>query len=231
MHQQSSLIRASDGAPPSAPAAPPSVLAAPPSAPAVAHTMAEDVIAMVIGTFITSFGLYLIHSVGAVTGGTAGLVLLLIQAVPWSFAAVFAAVNLPFAVLAWRRRGARFVLHSAASVALLSAFSAVQPKLIETSHLDPLYAVLLGNLSAGIGLLILFRHRASVGGFNVVALICQDRLGWRAGYVLMALDALVVTISGFTGPARTTLLSALGVVVLNLVVVMNHRPGRYPAAL
>ncbi|MFF3501100.1 YitT family protein [Streptomyces sp. NPDC003247] len=199
--------------------------------PAVAHTAVEDGLAMTIGTFLTSFGLYLIHSVGAVTGGTAGLVLLLTRLLPWPFAVIFAVINLPFAVLAWRRKGRRFVLNSVISVALLSAFSLVQPHLIATSHLVPPYAALLGNLIAGIGLLILFRHHSSLGGFNVIALVCQDRLGWRAGYVLLALDATVVVLSAFTAPLQTTLLSALGVAVLNLVIVLNHRPGRYPTAL
>jgi uncharacterized membrane-anchored protein YitT (DUF2179 family) len=195
------------------------------------HSPAEDVIAIAVGTLVTSFGLFLINTTGAVTGGTAGLVLLLAQNLHWPFAAVFALVNLPFAVLAWTRRGWRFVASSVLAVSLLSVFSLVHPLYVEAAHVNPVYAVLLGNLAGGIGLLIVLRHHSSLGGFNVVALMCQDRLGWRAGYVLLALDASVVALSALTAPLHTVVLSAAGVVVLNLVLVMNHRPGRYPAAL
>ncbi|MGP4044046.1 YitT family protein [Streptomyces sp. 2A115] len=197
----------------------------------VRHTPGENVLAVAIGALVTSFGLFLINTADAVTGGTAGLVLLLAQILPWPFAAIFTIVNLPFIVLAWTRKGWRFVASSMLAVSLLSAFSLLHPMYIEAAHVNPLYAVLLGNLAAGIGLLIVFRHQSSLGGFNVVALICQDRLGWRAGYVLLSLDVTVIALSSLTAPLRSVVLSAAGVVVLNLVLLMNHRPGRYPAAL
>ncbi|GLY03887.1 YitT family protein [Actinoplanes sp. NBRC 101535] len=195
------------------------------------HSFAEDVVALVSGTLITAFGLYLIKSSGAVTGGTAGLVLLISQLTSWPFGLLFTAVNLPFAVLGWKRRGPRFVASSVFSVLMLSGFSLLQPRLMTLDQVNPVYAALLGNLAAGIGLLIILRHHSSLGGFNVIAIVCQDRFGWRAGYVLLALDATVIVLSAFTAPPSTVLLSAAGVAVLNLVLVVNHRPGRYPAAL
>ena len=80
---------------------------------------------------------------------------------------------------------------------------------------------------AGIGLLILFRHGSSLGGFSILALLAQERLGWRAGYVMMALDACVVVAALLVVPPLNVLISAAGVVVLNLVLAFNHRPGRY----
>jgi uncharacterized membrane-anchored protein YitT (DUF2179 family) len=206
------------------------IIAAPAGATA-RHSLAEDALALAMGTLVTAFGLYLVKTAGAVTGGTAGLVLLLTRFVPWPFAAIFAAVNVPFAVLAWRRKGPRFVASSVIAVLMLSGFSLLQPRMIALEHVNPVYAVLLGNLAAGIGLLIILRHHSSLGGFNVIALVAQDRLGWRAGWVLLALDATVVVLSAFSADLGTVLLSAAGVAVLNLVLVVNHRPGRYPAAL
>ncbi|ROO85513.1 putative 5xTM membrane YitT family protein [Actinocorallia herbida] len=197
----------------------------------VRHSLLENVVGIAVGTLVASFGLYLIDASGAVTGGTAGLVLLLAKVLPLPFGVIYAAVNVPFVVLAWSRKGGRFVAASIASVVLLSAFAPLHSRYIEAAHIDPLYAVLGGSLISGIGILIVLRHHASLGGFNVVALVCQDRLGWRVGHVLLALDALVIALSALASPPRTVLLSAAGVVVLNLVLVMNHRPGRYPAAL
>ena len=76
-------------------------------------------------------------------------------------------------------------------------------------------------------MLILFRHGSSLGGFNTLALLAQERYGWRAGYVQLALDATIVVASLSIVSPTMVALSALGAVVVNLVLAFNHRPGRY----
>jgi uncharacterized membrane-anchored protein YitT (DUF2179 family) len=74
---------------------------------------------------------------------------------------------------------------------------------------------------------MLFRHGASLGGINVLALHLQARRGWSAGRVQMACDALIVaTAFAWVEPSRIAL-SVLGAVALNMVVAVNHKPGRY----
>ncbi|MGO1765305.1 MAG: YitT family protein, partial [Brevibacterium yomogidense] len=118
-------------------------------------------------------------------------------------------------------------IHSAVSgLAVLHPLLLPLPSLID----DPLtgvYAAIVGNLMAGTGLLVLFRHGSSLGGFNIVALIAQEQFGWRAGYVQMALDLCVVIGALFVVPVSSVLISALGAALLNVVLVLNHRPGRY----
>jgi uncharacterized membrane-anchored protein YitT (DUF2179 family) len=70
---------------------------------------------------------------------------------------------------------------------------------------------------------VLFRHRASLGGFNVLVLYLQERFGWRAGKVQMAFDCAIVV--GWSQIAW----SIVGAVALNLTLAINHRPGRYMA--
>jgi uncharacterized membrane-anchored protein YitT (DUF2179 family) len=74
---------------------------------------------------------------------------------------------------------------------------------------------------------VLFRHGSSLGGFSVVALECQDRFGWRAGYVQLGCDAVVLLLSALVITPLIVLLSVAGAVVLNTVLALNHRPGRY----
>lgn len=198
--------------------------------PVIRHSPAEDVTGIVTGAFLASLGLFLLSSAGIATGGTAGLGLVVERAVGWPLPLVFALVNVPFVVLAISRRGWAFTLRSAVAIGLVSAFSLLHPAMMSLGTLTPVYATVAGNLAAGIGVLIIFRHGASLGGFGVIALICQDRFGWRAGYVQMALDAVVILLSLLVLPPAAALLSAGGAVVLNMVLAMNHRPGRYAAA-
>lgn len=198
--------------------------------PVVPHSRAEDVAAVLTGALLASFGLYLLESGGAVTGGTPGLGLLLAEVTPLPFALAYVAVNVPFVLLAVRRRGWRFTIRSAVAVALLAGFSYLHPRALPLTDVTPVYAVLLGNLLAGVGLIVLFRHGSSLGGFSVIALECQDRFGWRAGYVQLGCDAIVLLLSAFVIEPGILALSVAGAVVLNMVLALNHRPGRYLGA-
>jgi len=200
-----------------------------PSAVTLPHTAAEDVLGVLTGTWLASLGLHLLHEAHAVTGGTAGLSLLVTYAAPLSLSLVLVLVNLPFFALALWKKGWQFTVRSAIAVGLLSAFTALHGEMIPSPGLTPLYGVLTGNILAGVGILILFRHGSSLGGFSVLALIAQEEAGLRAGYVQMALDVLVVVAALLVVPWDNVLLSAAGAVVLNLILAFNHRPERYRA--
>ncbi|MFT4264542.1 MAG: YitT family protein [Nocardioides sp.] len=193
------------------------------------HTVADDVLGLLTGPLVTALGLHLLHASGLVTGGTAGLALLASYLLPVPFGAVFVAVNLPFIVLAVRAKGVTFGLRTIASVALVAVFALVHEAALPDLRLAGWYAAVVGNLLCGIGMLVLFRHRSSLGGFNVVALLLQERLGLRAGYVQMALDVAVIACSLVAVSPAQVLISAGGAVVLNSVIALNHRPGRYAA--
>jgi uncharacterized membrane-anchored protein YitT (DUF2179 family) len=195
-----------------------------PSAP---HTYLEDVLALLIGTFMVSFGIFLLRHVGALTGGTAGLAFLTHYAFQVSFGAAFFIINLPFYYLAVRRMGWTFTLKTFCAVALVSAFSDLHAHFIHIDQLQPAYAALLGNLIMGLGFIVLFRHKASLGGVNILALYMQDRFGIRAGKLQMWVDVGVVLASLYLVSIPVLLVSIAGAVVLNLIIAMNHRPHRY----
>ncbi|BDV29646.1 YitT family protein [Microbacterium terricola] len=193
----------------------------------MAHSIPEDILGILTGTFAASLGLYLLQASQAVTGGTAGLALLVDYATTWPFWLIFALVNLPFAALAIWQKGWDFTIRTAISIALVSGFSVVNHALFDIAAIDPIYGTLGGNLLAGVGLLILFRHRASLGGVNIIALVVQERTGFRAGWTQLVFDVLIIAGALFVVPWPNVLMSAAGAVLLSLVLAMNHRPGRY----
>ena len=195
--------------------------------PILRHSVLDDIVGLGSGVIVVSLGLALLRAGGVVTGGTAGVALLLSYAFPVSFGWLFVLVNLPFFLLAIRRKGWNFTIRSGLSIVAVSALSAFHPGQLHLGAIGEVYASVVGNVLAAVGLVILFRHHSSLGGFNIVALILQDRTRLRAGYVLMVLDTLVVVSSLAVVPPRSVAISALGVVLLNLVLALNHRPGRY----
>ena len=192
------------------------------------HTLFEDAQALVTATLFVALGVAMYARAGLLTGGTAGIAFLIHYATGWRFGVVFFLINLPFAWFAIRGMGWRFTIKTFVAVALLSAFTeSLMPYVVRFEHLQPAYAAVMGGFLIGAGLLILFRHHASLGGLNILVLWLQERRGWRAGKVQMAIDCVIVAAAFAIVEPDRVVLSVLGAVALNLVVAVNHRPGRY----
>ncbi|GLR50012.1 YitT family protein [Shinella yambaruensis] len=191
------------------------------------HSACEDAIAIVVGTMFMALGVVIYTKAVLLAGSTAGLALLLQYASGIGFWWLFFAINLPFYVLAVRKLGWAFTLRTFAAVTLVSIFTRLTSELVSFSHLDPLYAAVMGGALSGTGLLILFRHRTGLGGINVLAIYLQDRFGIRAGYFQLAVDLAILAAAVFVIPLDRLALSVLGAVVVNMTLAINHRPGRY----
>jgi len=191
------------------------------------HKWHEDVVAIITGTLLVALGVTMYkHSLYA-TGGINGLALLLNYASPFGFGAIFFALNLPFYWLAWKRLGPAFAIKTFAAVALVSVLVQFTGQWISFDGLNEYYAVIIGGILMGTGLLILFRHKSGLGGINILAVFLQEQYGIRAGLFQMGVDICILIGAFFVLPWDKVLLSIAGAIVLNMVIAMNFRPGRY----
>lgn len=196
--------------------------------PAIAqHTPMENMQALLIGTLLVALAVSMFKQAGLLSGGTAGLAFLAhyLGGIPFSLA--FFALNLPFYWLAWKYMGGTFTFRTFVAVLLFSVETDLLPRWLSFATLDPTLAAILGGALLGNGFLILFRHKASLGGVGILAFVLQERRNWRAGHIQMAVDAAIVAAALLTVPWPRVALSILGAVVLNFVLATNHRPGRY----
>lgn len=194
------------------------------------HTLFEDAQAIVTACAFFSLGLALLGNAGLLMGGTPGIALLVSRVTGFPFGPVYVLVNLPFFFLGVRVLGWRFTLKTFAAIGLLAFATDRLPVLLQLGRVDPVYAALMGGALAGVGLLMLFRHEASLGGLNILAIYLQKRFGVRAGVFQLTVDACIVVASFFVVSLTTLALSVAGAVALNLVLAVNHRPGRYMGA-
>ena len=192
------------------------------------HSVIDDMQATATAVVMASLGLALLNSAGLMTGGTPGLGFLLSYATGLPLGAAVFVVNLPFYLLGWRGMGAHFTFKTLAAVSALAlGIEAVRHVLVVQTQ--PMYAALAGGVRIGTGLLVMFRHQASFGGINILALFLQKRLGWPAGKVQMAIDLGILAAAFLVMDAGRVAWSALGSLAVNAVLVWNHRPGRYLA--
>ncbi len=197
--------------------------------PASRHRLYEDVLALLIGTGFATLGLAFYTETRLTTGSAAGLALLLQYATGYGFGFIFFVINLPFYAFAVARMGWAFAIRTFFAVVLISVFTRIFPIFIGFSHLDPLFAALVGGGLQGMGLLILARHRTGLGGFSILALFLQDRYNIRAGYFQLAVDLVILLIAVSVLTIAQVILSIIGAVMFNMILAINHRPGRYTA--
>ncbi|MFN4116487.1 MAG: YitT family protein [Inhella sp.] len=191
------------------------------------HRWHEDLQALVTGTLLATLGLSLFEQAGLMSGGVVGLALLARHVTELPFGLLYFAINLPFYWLAWRRLGLAFTLKTLAAVSLLSLLSTLLPGWLQIASVQPLFASLGGGLLIGVGFVVLFRHRASLGGLNVLVLWCQDRFGWRAGWLQLGIDASILLAATPWLSSQQFALSVLAAAAMNAALALNHRPGRY----
>ncbi len=193
------------------------------------HTPLEDLQGFAVALLTTATGIVFLSSLGFITGQTAGLALIIAYATGWSFGSVFFLVNLPFYAFAWKRLGAEFTLKSFACVTLLSLLVDYLPFGLQFEHLNPVLGTVIFGCLTGYGLLGVFRHKGSLGGLGVIALLIQDRTGFRAGYVQLMIDAVLFAVAAFLFDLRTVGFSLFGALILNGVIAFNHNRDRYIA--
>jgi uncharacterized membrane-anchored protein YitT (DUF2179 family) len=193
------------------------------------HSLFDDAQGLLTGTLFVAIGLVLLRQVGLVTGGTAGIALVIHYATGLPFGPAFFVLNLPFYWLAWRRLGARFTLKTFAAVGLLALLVEPLPHWLALGAVQPLFGAVAGGLMVGVGFVILFRHRASLGGLNVLVLWLQERRGWRAGYAQLGIDLAILLAASAWVDAPRLALSVLAAAAMNFSLAINHRPDRYVA--
>lgn len=193
----------------------------------IVHTWLDDAHALIAGALFVALGLTMFSYAGLLTGGVAGMAFLASYATGTSLGLLFFLFNLPFYGLAWVQLGREFTVKSFAAVVLVSVCTALAPRVVRFDLLDPWVAAVLGGFLIGFGLLALLRHRASVGGVNIVAQWLQQKHGYSAGKVQMAVDCVVVGAAFFVVEPEKVAQSVVGALAVSGILVLNHRPGRY----
>lgn len=193
------------------------------------HSLPEDVLAISVASIILSFGIALLSELNFLIGGTAGLAFLTQYATNFTFGEVFFVINIPFYILAFWKLGWVFSLKTFFTVTLVSFCTDYVPTLFEFGDVNPFYGAALGGFLIGTGLLMLFRHRASLGGLNIVSIYLQKFHEVNAGKFQMIVDVCIILAAYFVVDVMAIVYSVIASVFLNLILAVNHRPGRYLA--
>lgn len=193
------------------------------------HSLWEDALGILTGATLVALGILFLQAAGLFTGQIAGLSLIFSVPTGLSFGALFFVLNLPFYVLGYREMGWVFTLKNFIAVTLMSAIAEALPLVVTINAIEPAIGAILSGLLAGVGLLSLFRHGATLGGVGIVALWLQNTRGIKAGKTQMIFDLFVFALALIFFPLDLVMWSLLGAVIINLIITVNHRHDRYVA--
>ncbi|MDD3443958.1 MAG: YitT family protein [Zavarzinia sp.] len=196
---------------------------------AAAHSRFDNIQGLAFGVIMISFGISLLHAMGLITGQAAGIAFLISYATGADFALVFLLVNVPFYILAVMRLDRGFTLRSLVCVTAISGLAGLAPRLFRYEHVEPFSGAIVAGLCIGIGLIGLFRHGASGGGVGILAYYIQEKTGFRAGWLQLALDAVIFAVAFLLLDWFAVVTSMVGALALNLLVAFNHRRDWYVA--
>jgi uncharacterized membrane-anchored protein YitT (DUF2179 family) len=132
------------------------------------------------------------------TGGTAGLSIIFHHLFDISIGILMVLINLPLLFLSLKYLGKQFAIKTIITIVLVAVlvdfFTLVIKLPVFSSNL--LLATLYGGVAIGVGLGLIFKGESSAGGASIVAKIIALKTSFKAGFVILVLDALVVITAG-----------------------------------
>lgn len=193
------------------------------------HSPFEDAYAVLTGCAFVVLGLVWLKAAGLVTGGIAGLALLVSYLLPVPAGVLFTILNVPFFILAGLTMGRAFLVRAIIANLLISGLALVIPLAFRLEEVNAIFAAIFGGTVIGVGILLLARHQVGVGGIGMLALALHKSRGWNAGRTQLVGDALVLcTAVPVLGMApKPFAISVLSAVAVAGVLMVFHKPGRY----
>ncbi|MBD3110306.1 YitT family protein [Bacillus sp. AGMB 02131] len=111
-------------------------------------------------------------------------------------------LNVPIAIIAWKKVGKSFTFYSFLSVALLTLFMEIVP--VKQVSPDIILNAVFGGVIGALGVGITLKFGASTGGMDVVALLLSKSKDRPVGVYLFILNGLIIVAAGILyGPEKS----------------------------
>lgn len=131
-------------------------------------------------------------------GGISGVGAVLYYAVKIPVSATYLSVNVLLVLIAIRILGANFGVKTIYSILMLSAFFAVFQGIVKEPIVDDMFlSAVLGGMSCGIGLGVVFSRGGSTGGTDIFAMIVNKYRNISPGRIILYCDVIIIASSYF----------------------------------
>jgi uncharacterized membrane-anchored protein YitT (DUF2179 family) len=156
-----------------------------------------------------------------ITGGTAGLALLLHYITPLSIGMLVALVNLPLILIGIKYLGKLFAIRTIITIILISVLIDFFAKIIklEAFIVDTTLGAIFGGIFIGIGLALVIKGNSSAGGSTILARIISSKTEIKPGVVILIIDTIIIFSALFVlSDTATILWSIISIYITSKVI-------------
>lgn len=154
---------------------------------------------------------------GIAPGGVTGVATLIHSLTGFPAGSAVMMINIPLFFVSFSRIGRHFFVKSIVATALLSLLIDLIP--IRAVTADPMLSAIFGGLMMGVGIGLVIRAGASTGGTDMAAALLHQRISFiSVGSVLLFLDCIVITASGFVFSPQSAMYALISVFITSQVM-------------
>jgi uncharacterized membrane-anchored protein YitT (DUF2179 family) len=154
----------------------------------------EDYLIMTFGLFLFSLGWMLFVIPAEISGGgISGVAAVIYYATKIPISITYLAINVVLVLIAIKILGANFGVKTIYNIAVLTVFFALFEGIVKEPLVDDMFlSSVLGGMSSGIGLGLVFSRGGSTGGTDIFAMIVNKYRNVSPGRVIMLCDVIII---------------------------------------
>jgi len=156
-----------------------------------------------------------------VTGGTAGLSLLIHYLSSLSIGTIMVLINLPLLLIGIKFLGKMFAVRTVITIFLISFFIDFLIKVIALQSFtsNDTLSIVYGGIFIGIGLALIIKGESTAGGSTIIAKIVSSKTEIKPGKVILLIDFVIIFSSLFIiDDTDKVLLSILSIYITGKVI-------------
>jgi uncharacterized membrane-anchored protein YitT (DUF2179 family) len=134
-----------------------------------------------------------------ITGGTAGLALLLHYITSFTIGSIIILINFPLILIGIKFLGKMFAVRTIITIVLISVFIDVLTQIIHLKPfiVDDALGAIFGGIFVGIGLALIIKGESTAGGSTILAKVISSKTEMKPGQIILVIDFMIIFSSLF----------------------------------
>ena len=183
--------------------------------------VASHALAVMIGAFITAYGLEAILIPNNVSdGGVTGLSIVGSQLFGLPLGVLIAVLNIPFVFLGYKQLGKSFAFYSVIGIASLAYGTSVMHHIPTIIEGDTLLVTVVGGIIIGMGMGIALRNGGALDGIDMLAVLLSRRLPFGTSDLILFLNLFVFIVVSFVFGLQGAFLSGIAYFIASKVIAI-----------
>ncbi|MFM1654033.1 YitT family protein [Brevibacillus sp. B_LB10_24] len=176
-------------------------------------------LAVVIGAFITAYGLEAVLIPNFVSdGGVTGLSIVGSELIGLPLGLLIAVLNIPFIFLGYKQIGKSFAIYSVLGIASLAAGTAVMHHVSPIIEGDTLLVTVVGGIIIGFGMGLALRNGGALDGIDMLAVLLSRKLPFGTSDLILFLNMFVFIVVSSVFGLQGAILSGIAYFIASKVI-------------